>query len=206
MLHLQIALYRLSVVLELVWIMQSSTVEVWGSSSGKFLMKRCFQKENSPGAASTAYLFRLVAILEGSHIMHRVKARVKHGVSVTGVRTGTLFPSRHLNFLQHDLCCLSRVCVLTPCPPQNLPEKKWIDSSTLRSSRCCGSKGSAVHSSVPRSLVSVTEREQRYFAVFMILAHTVSDWRAFWSNLSHIGIRRNRRKCRTRCPIRQLLY
>lgn len=37
--------------------------------------------------------------------MHRVKAWVKYGV--TGVRTGILFPSLHLNFPQSNLCCLS---------------------------------------------------------------------------------------------------
>lgn len=89
-------------------------------------MKRLFQKEFfwcclhclSAGA---------VAAVEGTHVMHRVRALKKYGVSATGARRGILFPSLHLNFLQHDLCCLCRGCVLPPSPPQSLSEKEWVD-------------------------------------------------------------------------------
>lgn len=118
--------------------------------------------------------------------MHRVKARVKYGV--TGVRTGILFPSLHLNFPQDNLCCLCRVCVLTPSPPQNLSEKKWIDGSTLRSSRCCGCKGPSVHTLIWSSVSCLCnwERAELFCCVYgpgsqcewlkSILVKLASDW------------------------------
>lgn len=104
--------------------MQSGTREVWGSSSGKFLMKRLFQKEKFSGAACTACLL-------GSCWRHSRYAQGQSSheiwVSDTGARTGILFPSLHLNFLQHDLCCLCKGCVLPPSPPQNPSETEWVD-------------------------------------------------------------------------------